>query len=131
MTANLQDHELCFPRWNDERKTFIVGYRPAAGKNLWGVIWLMPVGELDALDQDKGTGSRYERVPVTVCLSDGSMAIVDTYRAVPGQSGQPSRAHLDLIIAGAEEHNLLREYIDQLKRTVTLEAAPPDFRSVA
>jgi hypothetical protein len=50
---------------------------------------------------------------------------------VPGQSGQPSRAHLDLIIAGAEEHKLPREYIDMLRRTITLEALSPDFRAVA
>jgi hypothetical protein len=70
-------------------------------------------------------------VPVTVRLADETAATVDTYRVVPGQSGQPSKAHLDRIIAGAEEHNLPREYIDELKRTVTLEAVVPDVRAVA
>jgi hypothetical protein len=128
MTANLPDHQLCFPRWDDDRKTFIVGYRPAVGKKLWGVIWLMPAEEMGALDHDKGTGSRYERVPITVCLSNGAPATIETYRVIPEQSGQPSKAHLALIIAGAEEHELPRDYVDQLKQTATLESFPLDFR---
>jgi gamma-glutamylcyclotransferase (GGCT)/AIG2-like uncharacterized protein YtfP len=135
-TAYLPDNELRFMRWDADQKTFIVGYQPAAGKRVWGVVWLIPRSEISALDDAKACrpgepGHHYDRVPVTVRLADETAATVDTYRVVPGQSGQPSKAHLDRIIAGAEEHNLPREYIDELKRTVTLEAVVPDVRAVA
>ena len=134
--AYLPENELCFPRWHKDQATFIVGYRAATGKRLWGVVWSIPENEIASLDYAKGCkpgqpGHHYDRVSVTVRFSDGSSAIVETYRAVPGESGQPTKAHLDLIIAGAEEHELPSEYIDELKGTVTLEAALPDFRSVA
>ena len=134
--AYLPDNELCFPRWHEDQKTFIVGYRAAAGKRLWGVVWLIPRNEMGSLDDAKGCrpgrlGHHYDRAPVTVCFSDGTAATVETYRAVPGQSGRPSKAHLDLIIAGAEEHKLPSEYVDELRRTVTLEDVPPEFRAVA
>jgi hypothetical protein len=135
-TAYLADYELCFPRWHEDERTFIVGYQTAAGKFLWGVVWLIPRNEISSLDDAKGCkpgqlGHHYDRVPISVCCSDGTVATVETYRAVPGQSGQPSRAHLDLIITGAEEHKLPREYIDMLRRTITLETLSPDFRAVA
>jgi hypothetical protein len=114
--ANLPDHELCFPRWSEDRNTFIVGYRPAADKKLWGVVWLVPIEERDCLDRDKGVGIRYDRVPITVYFPNRNSCVIDTYRVIPGQSGKPARAHLNLIIAGAEHHKLPREYIDDLAR---------------
>jgi gamma-glutamylcyclotransferase (GGCT)/AIG2-like uncharacterized protein YtfP len=135
-TAYLPDNELRFLRWDEDHRTFIVGYRPAAGKRVWGVVWLIPGREISALDDAKACrrgqpGHHYDRVPITVRLSDGTTATVETYRVVPGQSGQPSRTHLDRIIAGAEEYNLPKDYIDELKRTVTLEAVASQFRAVA
>jgi AIG2-like family len=135
-TAYLPDHDLCFPRWDEDQRAFIVGYQAAAGKRLWGVVWLIPQNERGSLDHAKGCrpgqpGHHYDRVPITVRLSDETPANVETYRVVAGQGGQPSKAHLDFIIAGAEEHNLPSEYIDGLKRTVTLEALRTDFRAVA
>jgi AIG2-like family len=135
-TAYLPDHELRFMRWDEEKRTFIVGYQAASGKRLWGVVWLIPQSEVSSLDNAKACmsgqpGHHYDRVPVTVCRSDDTAAMVETYRVVPGRRGQPSRPHLDLIIAGAEEHWLPREYIDELKRTATLEDAQSDFRVVA
>jgi gamma-glutamylcyclotransferase (GGCT)/AIG2-like uncharacterized protein YtfP len=135
-TAYLPDVELRFPRWDEEQQTFIVGYQPAAGKRVRGVVWLIPQSEISALDDAKACrpgqpGHHYDRVPVTVRLANESAATVDTYRAVPGQSGQPSKAHLERIITGAEEHKLPEDYVDELKRTVTLETASPDLRAVA
>jgi gamma-glutamylcyclotransferase (GGCT)/AIG2-like uncharacterized protein YtfP len=123
--AYLPDTELCFPRWDQERRSFIVGYRLAKGKHLWGVVWLIPKDELSLLDSAKGgrpanPPHKYDRVSIRVYFSDGAAAEVQTYRAVPGQSGNPSKAHLELIVAGAEEHNLPRNYIDDLRRIVSL-----------
>jgi hypothetical protein len=128
-TAYLPDNALCFPRWDAEKRTFIVGYEPAAGKRLWGVVWLIPETQRSSLDNAKGCapgqpGHRYDRVPITVRLADVIAAEVETYRAVPAERGRPSKDHLKLIIAGAEEHNLPRSYIDELRRTVTLESWP-------
>jgi gamma-glutamylcyclotransferase (GGCT)/AIG2-like uncharacterized protein YtfP len=124
-TAYLPDNELCFPRWDEDRRTFIVGYQSAAGRHLWGVVWLIPESERSSLDSAKGckpgqSGHRYDRVPITVRLSDGGTADVETYRVVADRSGQPSMAHLELIIVGAEEHKLPKHYIDDLRRIVTL-----------
>ena len=131
----LPDNELCFPRWDEDKGTFIVGYEPAVDKDLWGVVWLIPESESSSLDNAKGCspgqpGHRYDRVPITVRLADGTAAEVETYRAVPGERGQPSKAHLELIIAGAQEHDLPRNYIDELQRTETLEAVPSDRRAI-
>jgi hypothetical protein len=133
--AYLPDYELCFPRWDQGKRTFIVGYQPAANSRLWGVIWLIPESERNSLDNAKGCrpgqpGHRYDRVPITVRLADGSAAEVETYRAVGAAKGQPSKAHLELIVAGAQEHDLPRNYIDQLRRTATSETVPSDCRAI-
>lgn len=134
-TAYLPDNELCFPRWDQDKGTFIVGYEPAVDKHLWGVVWLIPESERSSLDNAKGCrpgqpGHRYDRVPITVRLADGTAVEVETYRAVPVERGQPSKAHLELIIAGAQEHDLPRNYIDGLRRIATLEGVPSDRRAV-
>jgi hypothetical protein len=121
-TAYLPNNELCFPRWDQDKRTFIVGYQPAANRRLWGVVWLIPESERNSLDNAKGCrpgqpGHRYDRVPITVRLADGSAAEVETYRAVGAEKGKPSKAHLELIVAGAQEHDLPRNYIDQSRRT--------------
>ena len=72
-TAYLPDNELCFPRWDQDKGTFIVGYEPAVDKHLWGVVWLIPESERSSLDNAKGChpgqpGHRYDRVPITCLL---------------------------------------------------------------
>jgi len=48
-TAYLPDNELRFMRWDEEDKTFIVGYQPTTGKRVWGMVWLIPQSEISAL----------------------------------------------------------------------------------
>jgi hypothetical protein len=76
--------------------------------------WIMPKGAPPGQP-----GHRYDRVPITERLADGTAAEVDT----SAERGRPSKAHLELIISGAEEHDLPRNYIDGLRRTVTLESS--------
>jgi hypothetical protein len=70
--------------------------------------WIMPKGA--------PPGSRDT---ATIVCQDGTAAEVDT----SAERGRPSKAHLELIISGAEEHDLPRNYIDGLRRTVTLESS--------
>jgi gamma-glutamylcyclotransferase len=120
-TASLPNRELCFPRRSSNRNSFVAGYRDAIGRSVWGVVWAIPEIERNSLDDAEGyrpgrlDGNSYERVPVSVWFSDGTAATVETYRAIPHEGGRPSKPYLDLIIAGAEDHSLPIEYINQLK----------------
>lgn len=110
--AHLPDHRLVFNlpsvRWggsaaNIERRR---------GATTWGVLWDLSEEDLARLDEVEG---RYDRYPLTIENHRGLPAL--TYRVKPdlvASPGWPHPTYLELLLAGAREHDLPESYIEVL-----------------
>lgn len=89
------------------------------GDRAFGVVFEVSNSELSALDRAEGAGSRYHRIDdFPVCLiGDGQVIQTVTYSASKREEGlRPYCWYLALVLAGACEHGLERDYIDRLRR---------------
>jgi hypothetical protein len=89
---------------------------------VWGVLWDVPVGELDSLDRKEGyvpgkpeAECVYVHTPVQVLLHGKEVNhVYDAFAfTVASKFGHvpPSEHYLDLILRGAAEHGLPQEYL--------------------
>lgn len=104
--------------------------RLAAGGQTTGVLFEIPIAELDQLDSHEGVGSGYERSDAfPVCLVDSGETIQATaYLATsPDSSLRPYDWYLALVIAGACEHGLGDDYLATLRRVACM-PDPDDSR---
>ncbi|MFT8736845.1 MAG: gamma-glutamylcyclotransferase family protein [Zymomonas mobilis] len=128
--ARLPDHKLSFYAhsdiWDGGAETLI----PAAGEDLWGIVYKLAAMDSDVLDirqnaKQDGTGS-YFHTPEDVMGIDGQIYSVLVYKkAALGNAEQPSDEQMADIIASAEKHGLPSEYIDGLKEITTKKARYP------
>ena len=90
-----------------------------SGKRTRGVVFKVPISELDRLDECEGAGHGYDRCeafPVRL-LDDGEFIRTMTYLATSSDSRlKPYDWYLALVIAGACEHLLGQDYIGELQR---------------
>ena len=103
--------------------------RHFSGKRTPGVVFEIPLKELDRLDECEGAGHGYDRCeafPVRL-LNDGEFLETTTYLATSSdRSLKPYDWYLALVIAGAFEHRLGHDHIGELQR---VESAPdPDHK---
>jgi hypothetical protein len=99
---------------------------------VWGVLWQVPEAERDELDRAEGyfpgrpaEESLYRPAAVHV-LHHGAevnhMVEAFTYEVVDKQPHiPPNERYLDLLIAGAREHDLPAEYVMELTRVARFE----------
>lgn len=116
--AELSDHEL---RWhkrsNDNSgKCDVVA---CLGKRVIGVLYRIDESDKKLLDGAEGLGHGYEEIEVDV-LHDGNKVIAKAYQATAiDQSLTPYSWYKALVIAGAQENGLPRDYVEQLKLVVS------------
>ncbi len=121
--AELPDHELrWYKRSNDgSGKCDVVA---CSGKRVIGVLYRIKDSDKTALDRAEGLGYGYEEIEVHVLL-DGNNVIAKAYQATAtDESLTPYGWYKALVIAGAQEHGLPQDYIEQLKLVVS--ADDPD-----
>ena len=92
--------------------------RRITGARTSGVLFKIPITELDRLDQCEGVGNGYERCdafPVRL-LDDSEIVKATTYLAnSPDSSLKPYDWYIALVIAGASEHRISDDYIGELR----------------
>jgi hypothetical protein len=118
--AKLADHQLAFfgnsVVWDGGEESVI----PAAGQDVWGVIYELTPSDKDKLDdcQDAlfdGTGD-YFHSPAKVTDQEGKVYTVLLYKkAKLGTPQQPSQEYLNVIVQGAVDHQLPSDYVEQLR----------------
>jgi gamma-glutamylcyclotransferase (GGCT)/AIG2-like uncharacterized protein YtfP len=114
--AVLLDFEVQF---NFLSKTYdggVTGVEPAAGKKALGVLYEVPLNEIEKLDIIEGVPAGiYYRQTVTVLDEDENEHKAETYRTTdPMGPFTPTRRYLGLLIKGAKEHSLDHDYIKKL-----------------
>ncbi|ESO09758.1 hypothetical protein HELRODRAFT_186293 [Helobdella robusta] len=116
--AKLNDFKLDFgwnsKTWNGAVATII----PCCGSHVWGVVWTMDVDDINILNEQEGVSSGvYEPFSVDVATPNDEIIQCRSYRLLKEklESDKPSKSYLDVIIKGALQHNLPRDYVQWLK----------------
>jgi hypothetical protein len=89
---------------------------PSAGHAAFGVVWRLTNGDLDALDRHEGISiGFYYRVTIAVSQWPvGPEIEAMTYLARDTSPGSAREGYVEGIVAGAAEHGLPVEAIDEL-----------------
>ena len=85
-----------------------------------GALFTIPKAEKHLLDRAEGLGNGYGEITVGVRSSEGT-ASARTYVASPthvDDSLRPYAWYRDLVVSGAESHNLPAEYVELLRLVV-------------
>lgn len=120
--ADAYDHEIEFSKRSkdDSGKATL---RHATGARTSGVLFKIPITELDQLDQCEGVNNGYKRCdafPVRL-LDDGEIVKATTYLAESRDSSlKPYHWYIRLVVAGASEHRIGDDYIRELRRVESM-----------
>jgi gamma-glutamylcyclotransferase len=85
---------------------------------VYGVLFDVPQKQLKSLDEAEGYGQGYHHEPVKVRLSDGNHLCAITFIADDNtidDSRTPYDWYHELVVAGAEQHKMPRDYISAIK----------------
>lgn len=117
MNARLPNFEIQFRKYSDNMKGGISSIIPKPGGMIFGVLYYIPKKEMDELDilEDVPLGI-YTRETYQVLGEDGKWYAADLYRVTnPKGPFTPAKQYLDLMIAGATEHDINPAWIATLK----------------
>jgi len=112
--AELREHRLVF----DQRGVWPVepafaSFVPAPGHVVWGVLYELPVAQIERLDRYET--ANYLPVEVAVVGARTGPTAARAYRTRrPVPERRPSARYLALICEGAREHGLPEEYVREL-----------------
>jgi len=113
----LHDFELRFdlPVGPGERGVANVAPRP--GDHVWGALYHLTLADAERLDRTEGVDKGvYRRLVVEVITPDAACIGAFTYRSeISRPERRPSRRYLGLLLAGARELGLPREYVERLR----------------
>ena len=118
MNAQLPNFEIQFRKYSTDMKGGISSIIPKPGGMIYGVLYTIPKKEIEALDilEDVPLGI-YRRDTFNVLGDDGKWHEADLYRVVtPKGPYKPAKKYLDLMIAGAKEHNLNADWQHKLQK---------------
>ena len=116
MRANLPNFRIEFRRYSENLAGGISSIIEAPGEMVKGVIYEIDGKEILALDilEDVPQGI-YRRDTFLVLGEDGKWHRADLYRvAKPSGPYPPSKRYVDLMVAGAKEHQIDSEYTARL-----------------
>lgn len=121
--------KLCFDKrgWRDGTGKCRLSASTERDDVVWGVLFRIDDSEYKALDTAEGAGNGYSVGLMEVKLREGGTTMAFTYLAEEGfldASLTPLSWYLELVVAGAEEHDLPAAYIQKLREVPTL--ADPD-----
>lgn len=115
--ARLAGYRLCFdiPVGSGERA--VANLRLDAASGVWGVAYEISAAEFDHLDRTEGVPQGvYKRTAVEVESGEAELLAAFTYVSAISVSGRkPSPRYIGLLLAGARENALPREYVDYLE----------------
>lgn len=103
---------------------------PQPGACVHGVVYRLDENDFRTLDLAEGVGSGYQRQRIRkILLGDGTKVNAFAYLAEPGHvvdSLRPYDWYRDLVLAGAEQHQLPQDFILQLKQIDARPDPKPD-----
>ncbi|MGI9260737.1 MAG: gamma-glutamylcyclotransferase family protein [Woeseiaceae bacterium] len=117
MNARLPNFEIQFRKYSEDMGGGISSIIEKPGGMIYGVLYWIPKKEIEDLDilEDVPLGI-YKRETFQVLGEDGDWYAADLYRVTePKGPFAPAKKYLDLMIAGAIEHDINAEWLAKLK----------------
>lgn len=123
--ARLDGHRLEFRRRSRRWGGGAADIAVAAGESVWGALYELPEGGLDALDAKEGAGFAYDRIEVTV-EHDGERVAAVAYEVAEKEPEEvpPTAAYLRAMLGGARDRGLPDAYVTALEGRLKACAAP-------
>ena len=118
MNAQLPNFEIQFRKYSNNMGGGISSIIEKPGGMVYGVMYYITKKEMDELDilEDVPLGI-YKRETFQVLGEDGKWYSADLYRVTePKGPYEPAKKYLDLMISGATEHNINKDWIKKLKQ---------------
>ncbi len=117
MRAELPNFRITFPFYSLRRQGGISSIIPAPGELVRGVLYEVTKPEMEDLDVVESVPKGdYARETYLVLGEDRRWKAADLYRcARPTGPYVPARSYVELMLQGAEEHQLPAEYIRELR----------------
>lgn len=111
--AKLYDRRLVFNKASNDGSTKAnIEYSP--GDVVWGVLYELDEKDLQKVDAAEGG---YKRIEVEVIIDSGDTVKAFSYVSTNIMTGCiPLDWYIDYILAGAKEHGLPQQYINELQR---------------
>ena len=110
-------YRLCFDIPIGSGQRGVANLRAEAGFRTYGVTYLLTATQCEHLDHTEGVHMNvYRRLPVRVVTDEESGVDAFTYQsAISDLTRKPSARYLNLLLAGAFEHELPDEYVGFLE----------------
>ena len=117
MNAQLPNFEIQFRKYSNNMGGGISSIIEKPGGMVYGVMYYINQKRMDELDilEDVPLGI-YKRETFQVLGEDGKWYGADLYRVTePKGPYEPAKKYLDLMISGATEHNINKDWIKKIK----------------
>ena len=118
--ARLPGYRLDFTRYSTGFRGGIADIVADPEAEVWGVLSRVEESDLASLDEYEGVPVGYRRERVTVLDESGQEHLAITYVANPTGRFAPSKAYIEIILAGAREHGLPPDYVRRLEQIRTI-----------
>ena len=117
LPALLKNYQLRFNLAIGPGERGVANLESEAGASTWGVLYLITTDQAEHLDQTEGVHrGTYQRLQVSVTLEGGKPIGAFTYQSDRiSQGRKPSPRYMGLLIKGAIQHRLPRDYLDYLQ----------------
>jgi len=126
IAQTVEDFELAFDVWSENRKCAASDIVRKLGSRVWGVLYEVPDNLIDrktakargrkSFDQIEGEGTNYKRETIDVRCPDGQVVKALTYTVKNPRTGlKTSKEYVGHIVAGLREHGVRQDYITQVK----------------
>jgi gamma-glutamylcyclotransferase (GGCT)/AIG2-like uncharacterized protein YtfP len=124
--ARLEDHRLELRRRSRRWKGGAADIVRAPREVVWGALYELPNGKLDALDPKEGVGFAYRRRELEVLIDDEPRKAF-AYEVIEKEPEEvpPTRAYTEQMVNGARERGLPEGYVRTLRKRLTLLLASP------
>jgi cation transport regulator ChaC len=113
--GTLPNYELVFNK-KVRGGTATANIRPAPGRRVIGVLYKIPDAAFRNMDRCEGAPEHYRRIEVKVSGANGQPVNAQVYIATKVEKGlRPAPHYLQIILAGANDHGLPAEYVEEIK----------------
>jgi cation transport regulator ChaC len=113
--AYLKGFQLAFTHKSNRRNGGVADIVRKENEITWGVLFDTDKTSLDKIDQKEGVAAGvYRQFKVDVLVDGKLIPNVISYEVIKKGNYPPSGEYLDVIINGAEDHQLPKDYVDKL-----------------
>lgn len=115
----LRDYRLMFTNNSVKMKCGTADVIRSSNDVVWGMVYTMTKGDLDALSKKEGTN--YQKTQRQIEMDHRILPAVWVYEVVNKGQFKPSPAYLNIIKNGARRLNFPESYLEMLNRVETEE----------